>query len=348
VVLNAVDARNRGVEVLTRTALVAAARQGQEWHATLEGSSGAYDVRARAIVNAAGPWVGPVLSEQLKLRSRGRVKLVRGSHIVVPQLYEGKHAYILQHTDRRIVFAIPYEQRFTLIGTTDVEVAGRPEESTIAREEIEYLCAAVSRYFFRPVTPADVVWTYSGVRPLYDDGTTDPSAVTRDYVFELDGAPGGNGPPPVLSIFGGKITTYRRLAEEALDELRPFFPDMGRAWTHAAPLPGGDIAGGDFDALVESLARQYPDLDRNWLARVARRHGTRAADVVGDARTMADLGKDFGGGLYAREVDWLRREEWALTAEDILWRRTKLGLHAPKEAAAQLETYLGTATPARV
>jgi glycerol-3-phosphate dehydrogenase len=227
-----------------------------------------------------------------------------------------------------------------------VEVTGRPEESAITKEEIDYLCTAVSRYLFRPVSPTDVVWTYSGVRPLYDDGTSDPSAVTRDYVFELDGEPGGNGPPPVLSIFGGKITTYRRLAEEALDELRPFFPRMGQPWTHGAPLPGGDIANGDFDGLVEGLAQRYPDLDRNWLARVARRHGTRAAALIGDAKTMVDLGQDFGGGLYAREVDWLRREEWAVTAEDILWRRTKLGLHAPKEAAAQLAAYLGQAAPA--
>jgi glycerol-3-phosphate dehydrogenase len=347
VVLNAVDARNRGVEIFTRAPLIAAQRDGQIWRAMIQTSGGPYEVHARAIVNAAGPWVGPVLGEQLKIRSRGRVKLVRGSHIVVPQLYEGKHAYILQHTDRRIVFAIPYEQRFTLIGTTDVEVTGRPEESAITRQEIEYLCAAVSRYFFRPVSPADVIWTYSGVRPLYDDGTTDPSAVTRDYVFELDGAPGGNQPPPVLSIFGGKITTYRRLAEEALDELRPFFPKMGRAWTHGAPLPGGDIPNGDFDALVEGLARQFPGIDRNWLARIARRHGTRAAALVGDAKRMADLGQDFGGGLYAREVDWLRREEWAVTAEDILWRRTKLGLHVPKEAAARLAAYLGHAETAR-
>jgi glycerol-3-phosphate dehydrogenase len=341
VTLNAVDARDRGVEVLTRTALTGAVREGRVWRATLQSNGATREQRARAVVNAAGPWVAGVLGEQLKVKPRGRVKLVRGSHIVVPQLFEGKQAYILQNADRRIVFAIPYEQRFTLIGTTDVEITSRPEDSAIGKEEIEYLCTAVSRYFFRPVSPTDVVWTYSGVRPLYDDGETDPSAVTRDYVFELDGAPGDNQPAPVLSVFGGKITTYRRLAEEAMDMLRPFFPRLGAAWTATASLPGGDIAiGSGFDRLVDDLAGHYAGLDRNWLARLARRHGTRASKVLGDARVVADLGHDFGGGLYAREIDWFRREEWARTAEDILWRRTKLGLHAPKDAAAALTAYL--------
>jgi glycerol-3-phosphate dehydrogenase len=336
VALNAVDARDRGVEVLTRTAFLGAVRDGMHWRASLQGR----EVRARAIVSAAGPWVGGVVREQLKLAPLGNVRLIKGSHIIVPQLFEGKQAYILQNTDRRIVFAIPYEQRFTLIGTTDIAFSGKPEENAITKEEIEYLCAAVSRYFFRPASPADVVWSYSGVRPLYDDGETDPSAITRDYVFELDGAPGGNAPAPALSVFGGKITTYRRLAEAAMERLRPFFPAMGPAWTAGPPLPGGDMPIGTFDRLVDTLAAKHPGLDRNWIARLARRHGTRANNVIGDAKSMADLGRDFGGGLYAREVEWFRREEWAQAADDILWRRTKLGLHAPKEAADELAGYL--------
>jgi len=340
VALNAVDARDRGVEIVTRTALTAARRDGALWSATLQGPGGARQVQARALVNVAGPWVGALLQDTLGLGGRGKVKLVKGSHIVVARQFQGEHAYILQNSDGRIVFAIPYEHDFTLIGTTDVAVSGRPEDSAITPDEVDYLCNAVNRYFTKPLTAADVVWRYSGVRPLYDDGESDPSAVTRDYVFELDGEPGGNQPAPVLSVFGGKITTYRRLAEEALERLGPFFPAMKQPWTHAATLPGGDLPNGDFAAFAADLARRFPGLDATWLNRLGRRHGTRALRLLDGVKTVADLGRDFGGGLYQREVDWLRREEWAVAAEDVLWRRTKFGLHAPKHAATELAAYL--------
>jgi glycerol-3-phosphate dehydrogenase len=331
VVLNAVGARDKGATVLTRTALTSARRDGELWRADL---SDGQQVAARMIVNAAGPWVRDLLTARLGQSPRNAVRLIKGSHIVVRRRFEGSHAYIFQNDDRRVIFAIPYEDDFTLIGTTDIAVEdGAAPTATAA--EIDYLCAAASRYFRDAVQPADVVWTYSGVRPLYDDGESDPSSITRDYVLDLD-APAGQ--PPLLSIYGGKITTFRRLAEHALDKIEPFFPAASGRWTKQAPLPGGALGERTFDTFVGDLARGWPQLDPLWLRRLARRHGARATAVLGDTRQSADLGQDFGAGLHAREVDYLRREEWARTADDVLWRRTKCGLHmnaAQRRAVAE-------------
>jgi glycerol-3-phosphate dehydrogenase len=261
------------------------------------------------------------------------VRHIKGSHIVVPRVHSGKHAYILQNADKRIVFVIPYQDEFSLIGTTDIAVE-RFEEPRISDDEVAYLCAIASAYLEKPITPTDVVWTYSGVRPLYDDGSSDPSAVTRDYVLKLEG---GDGTAPLLSIFGGKITTYRRLAEAALEQLAPFFPDMGRPWTRDQPLPGGDVPQHDLAAYGPSLAARYPGLPPEYLDALLHRHGTRALRVLGEAKTEADLGMHFGHTLYAIEVGYFVAQEWARSAEDVLWRRTKSGLHlnpAQRDAVA--------------
>lgn len=323
VVLNAMDAARHGAEIATRTALSAARRDGGVWHAVLTGGR---EVTARMLVNAAGPWVG----EALKLtgaNARAHVRLIKGSHIVVPKLFDGDHAYMLQQPDRRIVFAIAYEDDKTLIGTTDVPVE-RPEDAIISGDEIIYLCAAANRYFTAQIGPGDVVATYSGVRPLYDDGASEAKAVTRDYVLELDTAG-----PALLSVFGGKITTARHLAEEAVAKL-----GLPPGNTRSAPLPGGDIA--DFEAYLREAHMRWPGLDEAQLRRMTRAYGTMLHDMIGDACAM---GEDFGHGLTAREVDWLMRHEWAQTAEDILWRRTKLGLRIAPDAADALARYMTAA-----
>jgi glycerol-3-phosphate dehydrogenase len=266
-----------------------------------------------------------VLDESLKLKLEATVRLVRGSHIVVPRIHEEHHAFILQNPDRRVIFLIPYERQFTLVGTTEVPIPRDEFRTRISREEIAYLCEAASRYSAKPISPGMVVWSYSGVRPLYDDGSENPSAVTRDYHLLLDTA-SGTGGAPVLSVFGGKITTYRKLAEQALEKL------YGRskanpAWTHAEPLPGGNLEGRTYRGLLLDYRRRHPKLPKLWLARLLRRHGTLADEIIGDAREESGLGRNFGGGLYERELDYLVRNEWAREADDVLWRRTKCGLH---------------------
>ncbi len=327
VTLNARDAAARGATILTRTRVSRARREGDAWVVTLDDRAGTRELRARMLVNAAGPWVKRVLDETVSLPSPGKVRLVKGSHIVVPRIHDLRHAYILQNPDRRIVFMIPYERAWTLVGTTDVPVEGSAPEAQhpqISADEVAYLCEAASRYSARPITPEQVVWRYSGVRPLFDDGSDDPSAVTRDYHLMLDAGETGQG-APLLSVFGGKITTYRRLAEEVLSRLAPWMPGAGEPWTHAAALPGGDF--GDFDALMDDMSRRYPGLGVGLLVRMARRHGTLAKEILGSAKTEADLGENFGGGLFQAEVDWLRAHEWARTGADVMWRRTKCGLH---------------------
>ncbi|NVN11994.1 glycerol-3-phosphate dehydrogenase, partial [Nguyenibacter vanlangensis] len=302
-------------------------------------------VRARALVNAAGPWVDRVLRDRLGVATTKHVRMVKGSHIVVPRQFDGEQAYILQNPDRRIVFVIPYEQDFTLIGTTDVPWTSDPGQVEISPEEIRYLCDSVNRYFHKPIAPSDVVWSYAGVRPLYDDAAQNASAVTRDYVLDVDVPDGVSGATPggapLLSIFGGKITTYRRLAEHALEKLAPYLPVVtGAGWTADQPLPGGDLGPGGFDAVLERLRADAPFLPERTAWRLARNYGTRAWAIIGDARKMADLGEEFGAGLTAREVDYLLREEWAETADDILWRRSRLGLHVGRDDAARLERYV--------
>ena len=343
VVLNAMDAAARGGDIRTRTRLVEAVREANCWRAVLEDQATGLreTVIARVIVNAGGPWVEQVLTKRLGIAGGKHVRLIKGSHIIVPKLFTGEHAYILQNDDRRIVFAIPYEQRFTLIGTTDIPWAGDPGSPVVINaDETQYLCDSVNRYFAKAIGPADVVWSYAGLRPLYDDAASDASAVTRDYVLDIN-APAKAA--PLLSVFGGKITTYRRLAEHAMEKLASYFPHMGKPWTDGASLPGGDILNGDFEGFVEELHRTRPFLPRALARRLARAYGTRVATLLGAARTMADLGEDFGGGLTQAEVDYLRRAEWALTPDDILWRRSKLGLHVPEETATRLAEYLSPA-----
>ncbi len=341
-VLNAMSARQKGATVLTRTRFTGARRVEGMWEATLAGPDGAArTLRARAIVNAAGPWVVDALERIEGERTRERVRLVKGSHIVVPKVHSQGHAYILQNPDRRVVFVIPYQERFSLIGTTDVPVGSVEEGQRITGEETRYLVEAANRYLARPLAPADVVWSYAGVRPLYDDGSADPSQVTRDYVLKLDRTLGG---APLLTLFGGKITTYRCLAEEALAKLAPCFPAMGGPWTATEALPGGEV--GHFNRFRDAMFRRYDTLGRDLVDGIVRRHGSRAPEILGEARSIEALGRHFGAGLTEREVEYLVAEEWAETAEDILWRRTKRGLHMDAAQRAALAAFLER-SPAR-
>jgi len=334
VVLNARDAARRGARVLVRTALVSAKRGADAWICALRAADGSErEVRARVLVNAAGPWVEQALG-MAGVRSAGRVRLVRGSHVVLPALYEGEHAFILQNDDGRVVFVIPYEGAFSLVGTTDVPHEGDPAQARCTDEEAAYLCAAVGRQFRRAPKPEEIVWRYSGVRPLHDDGAGDPSAVSRDYSLALD----TKGGAPALSVFGGKITTYRRLAEEAVERLGDVLGGARTPWTGNAPLPGGDLGGLGLGAFERAAGERYPWLAPPLLRRLARSYGSELDTVLGGARAPGDLGADFGGGFTERELEWLRAEEWARTAEDVLWRRTRLGLHlGPAQQAAVAE-----------
>ncbi len=339
VVLNARSAADLGAVILPRTRVTAARRDGTAWRLDAETQDGErLELEAGILVNAAGPWVERVLTGIAGRNGASRIRLVRGSHIVTRRLFAHDRAYIFQNADRRIIFAIPYEGDFTLIGTTDRDADGDPGAATAGPDEIEYLCRAASEYFRDPVTPDDVVWTYAGVRPLYDDGATAAQEATRDYVLTLD-APAAAA--PILSVFGGKITTYRRLAGAVRDRLAPFLPPAPRpGWTSQASLPGGDFPQTGLPALTASLAAAHPSLDPALLARLARTYGTLARPLLAGAATPADLGPAFGPSLTAREVDHLRTAEWAVTSDDILWRRTKLGLTMPPAGRAALEAYL--------
>jgi len=337
VVMNAMDAAARGAAVLTHTRFASARREGGSWQAVIENGSGTHTVEAGAIVNTAGPWVSDVIGHVADARPKGQVRLIKGSHIIVPRLYPGDHAFMLQNPDRRIVFAIPYEHDFTLVGTTDVPCADLPRKAEISEEEIEYLLGTANRYFEKNTARGDIAWTYSGVRPLFDDQAKNASAVTRDYVLDLDKGDGEGA--PLLNVFGGKITTFRRLAEHAMDEMA--LPGAGKAWTAGATFPGGNFA--VFEDYLVGLARRYPQLPHDLLRRLARAYGTKAEDILGHAATMDDLGVDFGGGLTQAEVDYLVAKEWAREAEDILWRRSKMGLHAPEGTGARIAAYLSKA-----
>ena len=312
VMLNARDAEARGATILPRCRVSAATRDGDLWH--VETQSGTF--RTKALVNAGGPWVADILTGVIRQNSQHKIRLVRGSHIVTRKLYDHDKAYFFQGTDGRIIFAIPYEQDFTLIGTTDADHTGPDVPPEIADAERDYLCAFASQYFEKPVTTDDVVWTYSGVRPLYDDGASSATAATRDYVLALD----ENG-PPLLSVFGGKITTYRKLAEQALDKMA-----LGQGWTAGVPLPGGDFPVRDVAKLTEKLQADYAFLDPEWAARLIRAYGTEAWEVLGDAASADALGPAFGATLTAAELRWMIAREYAQTGDDALWRRTKLGL----------------------
>ncbi len=361
VVLNAIDARSQGAEVLTRTVCTRVQRGADDWTATLEGPEGARTVRARAVVNAAGPWAEtflrgvarPAHGEVLATRS---LRLVKGSHIVVRRLFEHDHAYIFQNPDKRIIFAIPYQHDFTLIGTTDIEISGdAPGTARIDADEIDYLCTQASRYFDKPVAPADVVWTYSGVRPLLDDASGDPSAVTRDYLLESNTAAA-----PLLSVWGGKITTFRKLAEDAADEVGKMLGEdrtQRRPWTRGAFLAGGDLSAwigtatrpdDDFERFVTAVQSRFPWLDRALTRRLARAYGARLADLLGDSQSMADLGAAVAPGLHERELRFLQDQEWVVTADDALWRRSKLGLHYSASQCARVEAWFQANAPRRL
>jgi glycerol-3-phosphate dehydrogenase len=340
VALTARDAANRGAEIRTRTRSAEIRQVDGIWEVALENtvSGERSTVRARVLVNAGGPWVEQVLAAGSGVNARAKVRLVQGSHIVVRKLYDHDRAYMFQNSDGRIVFVIPYQDDFTLIGTTDRDYHGDPAKVKATTEEIEYLCASVSEYLATPVKPADVVWDYAGVRPLYDDGASEAKAATREYVFELD-LPGG---APLLSIYGGKITTHRRLAEEALEKLKPYLKgDKAReGWTGKAALPGGDMDVSAIPALTAELMRDYPFLTPFHANRLAHAYGTRAVKLLGIAKSMDELGKAFGASLTEAEVRYLISEEWARTAEDIVWRRSKLGLRLSREEIAALDLWM--------
>ncbi|MEJ8473002.1 glycerol-3-phosphate dehydrogenase [Roseibium algae] len=339
VVLNARDAADRGAEILTRTKCTHARREDGIWKITLHDLGNGEDrvVTARVLVNAAGPWVADLLSGVVGANRTSNVRLVKGSHIVVPRLFEHDRCFIFQNGDGRIMFAIPYERDFTLIGTTDVDYEADPGDVKISKGEIEYLCQSVSEYLKKPVKPADIVHTYSGVRPLYDDGAADAKAATRDYVLELEAA---EGVPALLSVFGGKITTYRKLAEQVLEKLDPYLPFKRGVWTAYAPLPGGDFRVQDVDVLIERLCAEFTFLDNVHAARLIRGYGTDASMMLSGCESAEGLGKCFGYNLYEAEVRWLIDREWARSADDIVWRRTKLGLRLSATEMAALDTFV--------
>lgn len=337
VVLNARDAAERGAQILTRTKVTKAQRGPDFWRVTVAGPNGESRViRARALVNVGGPWVGEIIHDRIDVDTSENVRLVRGSHIVTRRLYDHDKCYFFQGIDGRIIFAIPYEGDFTLIGTTDVDHDDPDRKPVCTPEERDYLLDFASRYFKFTLTQDDIVWTYSGVRPLHEEGAASATAATRDYTLKLDAEQGA----PVLNVFGGKITTYRRLAESALDQLAPHLPVGKGKWTALAPLPGGDFAVNGFDDLVTETRNEYPFLTAHDARRLVRAYGTDARVMLGDARQRSDLGSYFGAGLSEREVLWLMRREFAHDADDILWRRSKLGLRLNEEEVQTLDEWI--------
>ncbi|MBM1633164.1 glycerol-3-phosphate dehydrogenase [Sulfitobacter mediterraneus] len=340
VVLNARDAEARGAKILTRTKVISAARKGDLWEITTEDTgTGTQQVhQAKMLINAGGPWVGDIIQSKVRINSREGVRLVRGSHIVTKRLYDHDKCYFFQGGDGRIIFAIPYETDFTLIGTTDMDHPDPSVRPECTPEERDYLINFANGYFQQELSADDVVWTYSGVRPLYDDGASSAAAATRDYTLKVD----ANGGAPILNIFGGKITTYRKLAEDAMEKIAPFFEDTADHWTAGVALPGGDFPVGDVQKLIGTLMSDYPFLDRAWATRLIRAYGTEARQILGDARAATDLGETFGYNLTETEVRWLMQREYAKTADDVLWRRSKLGLRLSKVEAATLDRWMQT------
>jgi glycerol-3-phosphate dehydrogenase len=343
VVLNALDAAEYGARVLTHTRCESARRVGDRWHALLRKSDGtSIEVSARCVVNAAGPWATQFLQDAIANRSNKSLRLVKGSHIVVRKMFDHPYAYIFQNPDGRIVFVISYEQDFTLVGTTDLEYTGNTDQVAIDQSEIDYLCRLTERYFQQPITPADVVWSYSGVRPLLEDESANASEITRDYQLTLEGEEA-----PLLSVFGGKITTFRKLAEEAVDMIAAKLGNSHGTWTEHACLPGGDLYGPpqnravlEFDAFVGALQQSYSWLPPKLVARYARAYGTRIHRLLDNRKCLADMGEAVADGLYEAELDYLVKNEWALSGVDILWRRSKLGLHLPADTAQRVDEWL--------
>ena len=343
VVLNARSAAMHGADILTRTPFRNARRQDGIWHVKIEAPGGRVrEVRAKSIVNAAGPWAEAVLSGDMRRGNQHGLRLVRGSHIITKRLFDHAQPYFLQLADGRIIFAIPYERDFTLIGTTDVDHETDPATANCSAAERDYLLEAVNGFFKKQVTADDVVASFSGVRPLYDDKAGSAAATTRDYVLTCED---DAGLAPVLNVFGGKITTYRRLAEHALEKLAPWFPYMGPCWSKTEALPGGHFQLAERDGLPDRLMTEHAYLHRDWAERLVRAYGMDAFNMLAGTKDIDDLGVCFGGTLYAREVDWLRQYEWAMTADDILWRRSKMGLVLDEDAAARLTSWLAHASP---
>lgn len=344
VVLNAMDARARGARIETRTACTGLERRDGLWRVTIKPLDGTpYTVTARAIVNAAGPWVDRVLGMAMPGEAQQHLRLVKGSHLIVPRLWAEPHCYIFQNRDGRIVFAIPYERDFTLLGTTDEAFTGDPDHVAISTEEAEYICAAVGEYLRVPVRPEDAVSSYAGVRPLYEDRAASNSTVTRDYVLQLDG---GNGEPPILSVFGGKITTFRKLAGHALDRLEKAGIAGDAAWNSAVPLPGGEGIGPlDFEEFVATCQRRWLWFPPEGTRRLARAYGTRIDRILGPANGLEDMGERLGDDLYEAEVRYLVEHEFARTAEDVLWRRSKLGLHLSPETQERVAEWFAQRSP---
>ncbi|HMM55246.1 MAG TPA: glycerol-3-phosphate dehydrogenase [Candidatus Desulfobacillus sp.] len=342
--LNAISAAQLGARVLPRTRLVGARRQGLAWRATLLAQDGAeQEVEARILVNAAGPWAAELREALTGGAKKDALRLVKGSHLVLPRLYAGEHAYLLQGRDGRVVFVIPFEEDFSLVGTTEVTVEAPRAEPRIEAAEAEYLCAIVGEFFARAPRPQQATWSFAGIRALYDDGRSSASAVSREYHLAVDGE---LGEAPLLTIYGGKLTTYRRLAERALERLRPWLPGLRPAWSAGVHLPGGGLGPSGLNGLLLELARRYPRQPPELLQALARRHGTLATRVLGGAQTEAELGEHFGGGLYAAEVDDMIAHEWARSADDILWRRTKCGLRVDAAGRERLMHYFSVALTA--
>jgi glycerol-3-phosphate dehydrogenase len=339
VILNAQDAAARGAEIRVQTPLLSAERTKDIWTLKiLDKKSGVEStVKARTLVNASGPWLDSILNHISHSKTAEHIRMVKGSHILVDKLFDHDRAYIFQNDDNRIIFAIPFQNRFTLIGTTDVDFSGKPDEVAIDDEEIRYLCGAANEYFTTQISPESVIYSYSGIRPLFDDGKSDAKAATRDYVLKLDT---GDEEPPLLSIYGGKITTYRKLAESVLGRLENFLPEMEDPWTEGADLPGGDFAPDGFQQEVEKLCSNCPIISQEHATRLVRTYGTCAHEMCRSVQTIKQLGIDFGHNLYSFEVDYLLTREWAQSAEDILWRRTRMGLFLNPEETVQLENYL--------
>lgn len=337
VVLNAMHAREKGADIVTRTRCLSSRRDGQYWIVDLENENCQFQIKAKALVNAAGPWVAKFIKQDLELKSPYGIRLIQGSHIVVPKLYEGDKAFIMQNDDRRIVFAIPYLDQYTMIGTTDREYQGDPAQVQITQAETDYLLEVSNAHFKKQLTQADVIWTFAGVRPLCDDESDNPSAITRDYTLALSKE--NDEQAPLLSVFGGKLTTYRKLAESAMQQLKAFFPEMKGSWTATEALPGGENME-SVEQLMREIRAQVTDASEDLVKRWASAYGSRIWNILGEKSSVEQLGQHIGQGLYAKEVDYLCQVEWAITSQDILWRRSKLGLSFTQKESEALDAYL--------
>ncbi|MFW1940761.1 glycerol-3-phosphate dehydrogenase [Acinetobacter junii] len=337
VVLNAMHAREKGADIVTRTRCLSAQRVEDYWVVELENAQGSFKIKAKALVNAAGPWVAQFIKQDLQLKSPYGIRLIQGSHIVVPKLYEGDKAFIMQNDDRRIVFAIPYLDQYTMIGTTDREYQGDPSKVQITQAETDYLLEVSNAHFKKQLTQADIIWTFAGVRPLCDDESDNPSAITRDYTLALSQET--HDQAPLLSVFGGKLTTYRKLAESAMHQLNPFFPEMKESWTASEALPGGENMA-SAEQLANEIRAQITDVSESLAKRWATSYGSRVWNILGESVSIDQLGLGFGHGLFAKEVDYLCRFEWVTNSEDILWRRSKLGLVFAQNEIDRLDAYL--------